>query len=80
MSEEFAQKVFDAFERELSHIPILAMTANAFDEDRQTALEAGMNGHIAKPIDTDKLFAALQNALGEKNEKHGEITEMKGNL
>jgi len=31
-------------------------------------------------VDTDKLFAALQNALGEKNEKHGEITEMKGNL
>lgn len=44
-----------------ANIPIIAMTANAFEEDREKALQAGMNAHIAKPIDVKKLFEALQN-------------------
>ena len=44
-------------------IPIIAMTANAFDEDRKAALEAGMNGHVAKPIDVPKLLALLEDIL-----------------
>lgn len=46
-------------------IPIVAMTANAFAEDRERALAAGMNGHIAKPIDVKKLEQALVKLLGE---------------
>jgi len=40
-------------------LPIVAMTANAMDRDRQMCLEAGMNDHLTKPIDPDKLFDAL---------------------
>jgi len=42
-----------------SEIPIVAMTANAFDEDRCNSLIAGMNAHLAKPIDVGELFRTL---------------------
>lgn len=44
-------------------IPILAMTANAFAEDVQLAKNTGMNGHIAKPLDMNKLNDVLENWL-----------------
>ncbi len=44
-------------------LPILAMTANAFEEDRQHALKAGMNGHLAKPIEVDRLLETLEQVL-----------------
>lgn len=50
--------------KKLASIPIIAMSANAFEEDRQEALKSGMNGHIAKPIDVQKLFETLDEILG----------------
>ena len=59
-----ATRVIRALEdRELASIPILAMTANAFEEDRQAALACGMNGHLAKPIDVQVLYNTLDRIL-----------------
>jgi FOG: CheY-like receiver len=49
--------------REIAEIPIVAMTANAFDEDRKKAFECGMNSHIAKPVDVEILFDTLKKIL-----------------
>ena len=49
--------------KELANIPILAMTANAFKEDEQAAAEAGMQAHIAKPLDVDKMLVTLTDVL-----------------
>jgi CheY-like chemotaxis protein len=45
---------------EAATIPIIAMTANAYAEDVQKALDAGMNAHVAKPIDVERLFTVLR--------------------
>ena len=49
---------------ERGNVPILAMTANAFAEDRTKAIESGMNGHIAKPIGMERLLSELEKVLG----------------
>lgn len=46
-----------------AQIPIIAMTANAFEEDKKMALKNGMNGHIAKPIDVEKMEQVLAEIL-----------------
>ena len=48
---------------ELASVPILAMTANAFREDVEAAAGAGMNGHIAKPLDVDAMMETLENTV-----------------
>lgn len=64
--------------RELSDIPIVAMTANAFEEDKQKALSIGMNGHIAKPIDMDKVISTLSRVLTFKCPVCGKYTFQSG--
>ena len=48
---------------ETANIPIVAITANAFEEDRQKALEAGMNEHVTKPIDMERLLEVVRKVL-----------------
>ena len=51
-------------DNEKAGIPIVAVTANAFEEDRQIAMEAGMNGHLAKPYDVPDIMKTLKELLG----------------
>ncbi len=60
---EAARAIRQLPDKALASIPILAMTANAFGEDKQEALRSGMNGHIAKPIDIEKLIDTLDEML-----------------
>ena len=60
---EAATRIRQMEDKALSSIPILAMTANAFEEDKKEALKCGMNGHIAKPIDVNTLLETLDRML-----------------
>ena len=54
---------------EKAGIPIIAMTANAFEEDKKNAMDAGMNGHISKPIYVSKLLEAINEVLSQAEKK-----------
>ena len=56
-------------DKDKATIPIIAMTANAFEEDRKKALAEGMNGHIAKPVDAEKVKKTILSALSRQSEQ-----------
>ena len=60
---EATKKIRELDNKKLANIPIIAMTANAFTEDVQAAKEAGMNSHIAKPLDIQKMIETLTEVL-----------------
>ena len=67
-------------DKKKAEIPIIAMTANAFAEDRKKAFDAGMNGHIAKPIDIEKLGAVILSVLNkQENLQNGKNNSMNAN-
>ena len=60
---EAAKMIRSLDRKDAKVVPIIAMTANAFEEDRQSALKAGMDGHIAKPLDIPHLLQVLADVL-----------------
>lgn len=56
----------NASRKDAKSVPIIAMTANAFDEDMKKSIESGMNGHVAKPIEIEKLVSALKSIFKKK--------------
>lgn len=57
-------KIRELEDPEVAYIPIVAMTANAFDEDRKETMNMGMNGHISKPIDIDEMLSTMKKCMG----------------
>ncbi len=53
-------------DRKKSRLPVIAMTANAFEEDKRNALAAGMDGFLSKPIEIEELIHTLQNTMDMK--------------
>jgi CheY-like chemotaxis protein len=48
-------------------VPIIALTANAFDEDVQRSMQAGLNAHLSKPVEPEALFGTLEKLIGRRN-------------
>ena len=59
-----ARQIRSLEDPELASVPVIAMTANAFREDVEAAADAGMNGHIAKPLDVDAMMDTLGKNIG----------------
>ena len=60
------QAIRNLTDKDKASIPIIAMTANAFEEDKRDAIAAGMNGHIAKPIQVDKMLSILSEVIRQR--------------
>ena len=69
---EAAERIRSMPRADAASVPIIALTANAFDEDVQLSLDAGMNAHLSKPVEPDALFMTLEKLISDKNEAGGE--------
>jgi len=57
----------------VGELPILALTAGAFEDDRERCLQAGMNDHVGKPIASDALYAAIAKWLPQAAAVHADV-------
>ena len=63
---ESARRIRTSGRPDARRIPIIALTANAFDEDTRKSLASGMNGHLSKPIQVDQMLELLGKCMGVK--------------
>ena len=63
---EATQRIRDLKREDAASIPIIAMTANAFAEDARRSMEAGMNAHLAMPLDMKKVILTIQKCCDNK--------------
>ncbi|WP_455597283.1 response regulator [Cloacibacillus porcorum] len=68
-----ARKIRELPRADAKEVPIIAMTANAFDDDRRKSEEAGMNGHLAKPIEPELLYSTLAGAVSPREKPDAEM-------
>lgn len=69
-----ATRIIRAMDRKDSKkIPIIALTANAFDEDVQRSLQAGLNAHLSKPVQPESLFETLELYIGKREKEDEKI-------
>ena len=60
---EATKRIRDLDRADAKQIPIIALTANAFDEDVQRSLQAGMNAHLSKPVEPERLYQTLEELI-----------------
>lgn len=63
--KEASRKIRSMRREDAKSIPIIALTANAFDEDVQLSMQAGMNAHLSKPVETEQLIRVLGELIYE---------------
>ena len=61
------KEIRESSREDLKHIPVIAMTADAFAEDIQRCIDAGMDAHVSKPIEIDKVLTTIRLILSRKN-------------
>ena len=66
---EATEKIRALDRSDAATVPIIAMTANAFDEDVQRSLQVGMNAHLTKPVEPERLYQTLEELIWESEEK-----------
>ena len=69
---ESARRIRTSRRADARSIPIIALTANAFDEDTKKSMDSGMDGHLSKPIDVDKMMELLGRCIS-RNKKLNQI-------
>jgi CheY-like chemotaxis protein len=76
-----ATRTIRAMDREdAGKIPIIALTANAFDEDVQRSMQAGLNAHLSKPVEPEALFGTLESLISRSDKTRTEQKENNTNV